>query len=423
MAYDLTQPESAAETYLAKLTGDYSGELPDPITRIDFYLKKLVASGGTSGGGGGSGIEVDPTLTKSGQAADAAVTGEKFNNSVGKKTSDGGEIFNDYAHNVASGQDSHAEGWGTTASGQDSHAEGSRTTASGDFSHAEGQDTIAYGEKSHAEGSETTAGIKPTDDNPNPKQPIGAHAEGSKTTASDECSHAEGIGTTASGTWSHAEGAGTIASGMSSHAEGAGTIASGPISHAEGSGTKASSENQHVQGKYNIEDTASKYAFIIGNGKDNDNRSNAFAVDWNGNIFCDKDTTSLNAQIKSKAESAELANYLPLSGGMVSNSGYGEQLKINRTDATSDVQVSAIDYLFDGERVGVAGFYKNGTFIVRDAHTLNMVEIRGNGDGAFAGSVTAKSFNGTATSATKLQTARTINGVPFDGSENVNIPL
>ena len=37
MAYDLTQPESAAETYLAKLTGDYSGELPDPITRIDFY--------------------------------------------------------------------------------------------------------------------------------------------------------------------------------------------------------------------------------------------------------------------------------------------------------------------------------------------------------------------------------------------------
>jgi hypothetical protein len=210
---------------------------------------------------------------------------------------------------------------------------------------------------------------------------------------------------------------------MSSHAEGAGTIASGPISHAEGSGTKASSENQHVQGKYNIEDTASKYAFIIGNGKDNDNRSNAFAVDWNGNIFCDKDTTSLNAQIKSKAESAELANYLPLSGGMVSNSGYGEQLKINRTDATSDVQVSAIDYLFDGERVGVAGFYKNGTFIVRDAHTLNMVEIRGNGDGAFAGSVTAKSFNGTATSATKLQTARTINGVPFDGSENVNIPL
>ena len=52
-----------------------------------------------------------------------------------------------------------------------------------------------------------------------------------------------------------------------------------------------------------------------------------------------------------------------------------------------------------------------------------MVEIRGNGDGAFAGSVTAKSFNGTATSATKLQTARTINGVPFDGSENVNIPL
>lgn len=35
---------------------------------------------------------------------------------------------------------------------------------------------------------------------------------------------------------------------------------------------------------YNIEDKNNKYAFIIGNGKDSSNRSNAFTVDWDGNI-------------------------------------------------------------------------------------------------------------------------------------------
>lgn len=56
-------------------------------------------------------------------------------------------------------------------------------------------------------------------------------------------------------------------------------------SHAEGSGTIAASENQHVQGKFNKKDTSNTYAHIIGNGTDNDNRSNAHTVDWNGNAF------------------------------------------------------------------------------------------------------------------------------------------
>lgn len=51
MEYDLTKPESREETYLAKLTNDYSGALPDPISRIDYYLKKLIeiVSVGASG--------------------------------------------------------------------------------------------------------------------------------------------------------------------------------------------------------------------------------------------------------------------------------------------------------------------------------------------------------------------------------------
>ena len=108
-------------------------------------------------------------------------------------------------------------------------------------------------------------------------------AEGKDTKASGYASHAEGELTTASVHASHAEGTCTIASGWNSHAEGSGTTASGDGSHAEGNNTKASSENQHVQGKWNIEDTANKYAHIVGNGTSETSKSNAHTLDWDGN--------------------------------------------------------------------------------------------------------------------------------------------
>lgn len=65
-------------------------------------------------------------------------------------------VFNDL-DNVASGDNSHAEGSNTTASGQCAHAEGSSTIASGEFAHAEGYNTVAAGDYSHAEGYGTVA--------------------------------------------------------------------------------------------------------------------------------------------------------------------------------------------------------------------------------------------------------------------------
>ena len=53
--------------------------------------------------------------------------------------------------------------------------------------------------------------------------------------------------------------------------------------HAEGNGTIAASYAQHVQGQFNIEDENTVYAHIVGNGTDDENRSNAHTVDWNGN--------------------------------------------------------------------------------------------------------------------------------------------
>lgn len=108
-----------------------------------------------------------------------------------------------------------------------------------------------------------------------------SHSEGLETTASGDISHAEGYGATASGNFSHAEGADTIASGHWSHAEGYGCDATGRISHAEGHGTVAASEVQHVQGRFNIPDTANKYAHIVGNGTSSI-PANIHTLDWDG---------------------------------------------------------------------------------------------------------------------------------------------
>ena len=195
-----------------------------------------------------------------------------------------------YAHaegsgTIASGSDSHAEGSNTVASGSDSHTEGSSTTASGSDSHAEGYSTIASGMYSHAEGSSTTASDSSSHAEGHNTTASGSssHAEGYDTTASGNNSHAEGSSTTASGIRSHAEGSSTTASGGSSHAEGYQTQATNYYSHAEGQGTLAQGNSSHAEGKYNIGDTSSVYAHIVGNGTSDNARSNAYTLDWSGN--------------------------------------------------------------------------------------------------------------------------------------------
>lgn len=83
----------------------------------------------------------------------------------------------------------------------------------------------------------------------------------------------QGGTTSAVGTGSHAEGQSTGANGEFSHAEGRRTTANGNYSHTEGYETISSGSYQHVQGQFNIP-LPDESAFIIGNGIDNDNRSN-----------------------------------------------------------------------------------------------------------------------------------------------------
>jgi hypothetical protein len=198
-------------------------------------------------------------------------------------------ILNNSSTNTSSGDDCFAEGSSTTASGNQSHAEGYNTTASGNFTHSEGYYTTAAGRYSHAEGfkTQTKSGNYPS------------HSEGSNTIARGESSHAEGhvdgndsgsrtinnityyLGANSKG--SHCEGHNTIAQGIASHAEGGETVALSNYSHAGGLHTISNTVAGTAVGKYNI--SGNNKLFVVGNGTDDNNRSDAFVVYDNGNIL------------------------------------------------------------------------------------------------------------------------------------------
>ncbi len=195
---------------------------------------------------------------------------------------------------VASGAQAHAEGYGATASGASAHAEGNSTTASGESAHAEGNSTKALHNNSHAEGISTTA------------EAFAGHAEGGKTSVTGGYGHAEGFDTKVTGKAAHAEGAGNKATGYASHAEGgyvddgdnvlAFNEASGIGSHAEGIGTKATMWASHAGGQGTIASANCQTAigqfnketdalFVVGNGSDENNRSNIFEVKPDGTLI------------------------------------------------------------------------------------------------------------------------------------------
>lgn len=176
-------------------------------------------------------------------------------------------------NNVAIGLDSCAEGKNTITYGNYAHSEGCRTAAIGFYSHAEGYGSEASGNYSHAEGYHTIA-----------SDSLGSHAEGWGTVASGTNSHAEGGETTASGNYSHTEGCQTVADGGFSHAGGYKTnirsFCTGAFVH--GIDITATTDYQTIFGKY--PNVSFSHAFVIGNGTDGDNRSNAFAIDWDGDV-------------------------------------------------------------------------------------------------------------------------------------------
>ena len=184
----------------------------------------------------------------------------------------------------------------------------------GSYAVAMGYNTTASGNNSTAMGGDTNAtGYRST-------------AMGEFTTASGGRSSAMGWGTTASGDYSTAMGRGTTASGTCSTAMGYNTTASGYRSTSMGRSTTASDYVSTVIGQYNSSgssvtnnDTSfstSNTAFVIGNGTDSSNKSDAFKVMFNGDTTVSNDLTvsgdvviSSDARLKSNIVS--LGSTLP----------------------------------------------------------------------------------------------------------------
>lgn len=268
----------------------------------------------------GKGSHAEGHGTKaSGSGSHAEGVAININGELTSVTSSGEGSHAEGGGTTASGNYSHAEGCGTSALGLSSHAEGyysgetefKKYGAMGNYSHSEGYNTRAglslkyypntylkYNDASHAEGYETLAtGIGSHAEGYRTSAMVtgnGAHVEGYETRAeianldNGAGSHAEGYKTIVEGTGGHSEGYETLAWGAASHSEGYKTTAWGFCTHAEGFGTEAVSQYthaalgieyldcQHVEGRYNAIMWGPLH--IIGNGKSNEERSNAFRV-------------------------------------------------------------------------------------------------------------------------------------------------
>ena len=205
----------------------------------------------------------------------------------------------------STGDYSTAMGYETTASGGSSTAMGSNTTASGGSSIAMGYDTKAssLGTTAMGFGSTASADISTAMGNYTTASGLNSTAMGAVTAASGNTSTAMGNYTTATGDNSTAMGNNTSTSGGNSTAMGYFTTASGLNSTAMGSNTTASDYSSTVIGQYNSSGSTATSAtsfdtlapaFVIGNGADAANKSDAFSVLFNGTTNIDGSVTAIS---------------------------------------------------------------------------------------------------------------------------------
>lgn len=204
----------------------------------------------------------------------------------------GAMSFAEGIENVASGFASHVGGNKSIAEGKYSLAYGNSVYALGDKSIALGQDCFAEGEYSHAEGWSSVASgqLARAYGHGCSAEGMASYAAGAYCEALQDYCHAEGYDSTA-GTSIELGGKGAVAIGKQ-------VSATGDYSVALNYGTNTTRHSQIALGEYNILDdyiesgilyttTSSlrgKYIVIVGNGRNYNNRSNAFTIDWNGNI-------------------------------------------------------------------------------------------------------------------------------------------
>ena len=185
-------------------------------------------------------------------------SGGEYSICLGKSSSTGGD------HSIAIGNNNKATddlsiaiGHGNTASGPVSIAVGGVNQSSQTYSIAIGASNIVTGPCSVAMGDSNKA------------SDFSSVAMGYKNSTSGQCSIAMGRDNAASGEHSVSIGTGLIAVG----------------------------DYQTALGKFNIDETELdiRNLFVLGNGTDATNRSNAMTVDWNGNLGLSGGITNLNS--------------------------------------------------------------------------------------------------------------------------------
>lgn len=138
-----------------------------------------------------------------------------------------------------------------------------------------------------------------------------AFASGNNCHSYSAWGHATGSSCSSYSFAAHAEGSNTVAgdpdsvAGEAAHAEGRDTYATADYSHAGGYMTRAASDCQTVIGRNNIVDQSGTYLFIIGNGS-RYTKSNAFTVDWNGNVAATAYNNISDIRLKKNIEDTEI---------------------------------------------------------------------------------------------------------------------
>lgn len=173
-------------------------------------------------------------------------------------------------------------------------ASGDRSIAIGTGNQATANGAIAFGVLNLATAQNAIAiGNKIQNKPANQATNLGAIAIGSSTQATGLYAVSVGNQTIASGGAAFAAGNFTEASGTFGVATGYATEAEARYSAAFGNSTDATGGASFVIGAFNEPDAnavdsthgqeSRKYIFIVGNGTDDSNRSNAMTVDWDGN--------------------------------------------------------------------------------------------------------------------------------------------
>jgi hypothetical protein len=282
---------SFSSGFESRAQGDYSQALGYKAIASGHYStaigKNAEAIGVNSFAAGDSAIAANPNSYAFGLGALASGDGSV---AIGSRGKIGLEQIT--VNTVASGNNSFAAGLGAQATQPNTVAIGFGSSSTNSFAVALGLEAKASGSSSFSTGhkSEATATNAVAMGSLAKASAAGSVAIGSSVTASAKSAVSMGQNSNASGMFSVALGYSDTASRIGSAAIGYGAKATGDYAVATGLATEARSLYSFVAGAYNmIEGNPSDWVdtdpiFVIGNGTNGSNRSNAFTVLKNGDI-------------------------------------------------------------------------------------------------------------------------------------------